>query len=87
MALFFQLFKPKLLIMEQNRNRGQQSERNENSSQSNQLDKNESLQEGSASSVADYGRSQNLEQKHGKDSDRQGNSSIPSETNDTMGNP
>jgi hypothetical protein len=75
--------------MEQNRNRrSEQSGMNERSSnQSQQLQKNESLQEGSASSVADYGRSQNLEERHGTNSGRQGNSSIPTQSEDTLGNP
>lgn len=71
---------------QQSNNSRQQDSMNERSS--SQQEKNQTLQEGSASSVADYGRSsEQLEERHGMSSDRQGNSSIPTESDETIGNP
>jgi hypothetical protein len=70
--------------MENNRKDQQEPQR--------QLDKNETLQ--NADTVADYGRSEQpqqnldeLEQRHGMNSGRQGNSSIPLDGDETIGNP
>lgn len=70
--------------MEENRKDQQEPQR--------QLDKNETLQ--NADTVADYGRSEQtqqnteeLAQRHGTDSGRQGNSSIPLDGDETIGNP
>lgn len=74
--------------MKQERDNNSQQGGMNGRSNNQQQEKNQTLQEGSASSVADYGRSsQNLEEQHGMNSGRQGNSSIPMENDETMGNP
>jgi len=61
-------------------------------SESNDIsnNQNQSLKDPAASSVADYGKSEqsldDLEQKHGRSSGK-GNSSIPMENEDTLGIP
>jgi hypothetical protein len=85
-SLFSQLIKRD---MENNRNNqgGQQDQQ----SGQRELDKNETLQ--NADTVTDYGRSEqqqnvnDLEEKHGMNSGRQGNSSIPMDNDETIGNP
>ncbi|MER3465132.1 MAG: hypothetical protein C4329_12690 [Chitinophagaceae bacterium] len=73
--------------MEQNRN-NQQGGDMQRGSQNPQQEKNETLQDGSAVSVADYGRAdQKLEEEQVMNSDRSGNSSIPMDNEETMGNP
>lgn len=71
--------------------RNQRNDQQGQQGQQRQLEKNETLQ--NADTVADYGRSEqtqnadDLEQRHGMNSGRQGNSSIPLDNEDTIGNP
>jgi hypothetical protein len=70
--------------MNDNRNNPQRG-----SEEQRPLEKNETLQ--NAGTVPDYGRSgenlDELERKHGTESGRQGNSSIPLDGDETIGNP
>ncbi len=71
--------------MNDNRNNPQQGQQEQRP-----LEKNETLQDAGAS-VPDYGRGgtqpDDLERKHGPESGREGNSSIPLDGEDTIGNP
>lgn len=71
--------------MNENRNNPQQGQ-----NEQRPLEKNETLQDAGAS-VPDYGRTNEnlseLERKHGRDSGREGNSSIPLDGDETIGNP
>ena len=79
--------------MENNRNQqnDQQGQQGQQGGEQRHLEKNETLQ--NADTVADYGRSEqtqnmdDLEQRHGMNSGREGNSSIPMDNEDTIGNP
>lgn len=69
--------------MEQNKNAQNEQQ---------QSDRNPTL-DSPGSKVADYGNTtggsanESLEEKHGMQSDRQGNSSIPADDEETVGNP
>jgi hypothetical protein len=66
----------------------QQTNREDSQSNRNDQGKNQTLQQGSVSSIEDYGRSdEKLEEKQGMSNVGQENSNIRTDKQDTIGNP